>query len=145
MVIKIPNVGKIFQIALKFINIFPSKAPQNLPKFGFLVWKETIWQLCIFTTTSDLGWHFGPWGWNVTPREQCSPQCPALDKWKWAKRGSISLLGANLAPCLWLFFIPSGNIKTYVTREIEKFVGLNLTIQQVKLFPFGIHRHPTYV
>jgi hypothetical protein len=31
-------------MALKYINIFPSKALQNLPKFGFLVWKETIWQ-----------------------------------------------------------------------------------------------------
>jgi hypothetical protein len=31
-------------MALKYINIFPSKAIQNLPKFGSLVWKETIWQ-----------------------------------------------------------------------------------------------------
>jgi hypothetical protein len=31
-------------MALKYINIFQSKALQNLPKLGFLVWKETIWQ-----------------------------------------------------------------------------------------------------
>jgi hypothetical protein len=44
MVIRIINVHKIFQEALKYINIFQSKALQNLPKFGFLVWKQTIWQ-----------------------------------------------------------------------------------------------------
>jgi hypothetical protein len=33
----IPNIRKIFQMALKYINIFPSKALQNLPKLGFLV------------------------------------------------------------------------------------------------------------
>jgi hypothetical protein len=37
-----PNTRKIFQLALKYINIFPSRALQNLPKF--LVCKETIWQ-----------------------------------------------------------------------------------------------------
>jgi hypothetical protein len=35
MVIKYPNVRKIFQIATKYINIFQSKALQNCPKFGF--------------------------------------------------------------------------------------------------------------
>jgi hypothetical protein len=29
---------------IKYTNIFSSKALQNLPKFGFLVWKHTIWQ-----------------------------------------------------------------------------------------------------
>jgi hypothetical protein len=29
---------------IKYINIFRSKALQNLPKLGFLVWKQTIWQ-----------------------------------------------------------------------------------------------------
>jgi hypothetical protein len=40
----IPNACKIFQMALKYINIFQSRALQNLPKLGFWVWKETIWQ-----------------------------------------------------------------------------------------------------
>jgi hypothetical protein len=35
-------------MAIKSRNIFQSKALQHLPKLGFLVWKQTIWQ---------------PWGW----------------------------------------------------------------------------------
>jgi hypothetical protein len=31
-------------MAIKYINIFQSKALQNLLKLGFLVWKQTIWQ-----------------------------------------------------------------------------------------------------
>jgi hypothetical protein len=31
-------------MAAKYINIFQSKALQNLPKWGFLVRKQTIWQ-----------------------------------------------------------------------------------------------------
>jgi hypothetical protein len=34
----------MFQMAIKYINIFQSEALQNLPKLGFLVWKKTIWQ-----------------------------------------------------------------------------------------------------
>jgi hypothetical protein len=37
-----PNGHKIFQT---IITAF-SKAMQNLPKLGFLVWKQTIWQPC---------------------------------------------------------------------------------------------------
>jgi hypothetical protein len=40
----IPNVCKIFQKTIKNGNIIQSKALQNLPKLGFLVWKQTIWQ-----------------------------------------------------------------------------------------------------
>jgi hypothetical protein len=32
-----PNIFKIFQMALEYINIFPSEAIQDLLKFGFLV------------------------------------------------------------------------------------------------------------
>jgi hypothetical protein len=46
MVINIPNVCKIFQTVIKYINNFRSKALQNFPKLGFLVWKQTIWQPC---------------------------------------------------------------------------------------------------
>jgi hypothetical protein len=35
----IPKVCKIFQMAIKYINIFKSTALQNFPKLGFLVWK----------------------------------------------------------------------------------------------------------
>jgi hypothetical protein len=31
-------------MGMKYTNIFHSKALQNLPKVGFLVWKHTIWQ-----------------------------------------------------------------------------------------------------
>jgi hypothetical protein len=31
-------------MAVKYSSIFHSKALQNLPKLGFLVWKQTIWQ-----------------------------------------------------------------------------------------------------
>jgi hypothetical protein len=40
----IPTVCKIFQMAIKCINIFQSRALQNLPKLGFWARKETIWQ-----------------------------------------------------------------------------------------------------
>jgi hypothetical protein len=33
-------------MATKYIYIFQSKALQNLPKLGFLVWKQSIWQPC---------------------------------------------------------------------------------------------------
>jgi hypothetical protein len=36
------------QVSIKYTYIFHCKTLQNLPKFGFLVWKQTIWQ---------------PWGW----------------------------------------------------------------------------------
>jgi hypothetical protein len=36
----------MFQIIIKYNHIFHSKALQNLPKLEFLVWKQTIWQLC---------------------------------------------------------------------------------------------------
>jgi hypothetical protein len=32
------------QVSISFTNIFHCKTLQNLPKFGFLVWKQTIWQ-----------------------------------------------------------------------------------------------------
>jgi hypothetical protein len=32
------------QVSIKYTNIFYCKTLQNLPKFGFLVWKQTIWQ-----------------------------------------------------------------------------------------------------
>jgi hypothetical protein len=46
MVLNIPNFHRIFQTATKYLNFFLSKALQNLPKSGFLVWKQTIWQPC---------------------------------------------------------------------------------------------------
>jgi hypothetical protein len=41
MVIKYPE---IFQMSINYTDIFQSKAHQNLPKLGFLVLKQTIWQ-----------------------------------------------------------------------------------------------------
>jgi hypothetical protein len=32
------------QVSIKYTNIFQFKTLQNLPKFGCLVWKQTIWQ-----------------------------------------------------------------------------------------------------
>jgi hypothetical protein len=31
-------------MSIKYTNIFHCKALQNIPKFGFLGWKHTIWQ-----------------------------------------------------------------------------------------------------
>jgi hypothetical protein len=39
---QIPNIPNV----LKYINIFRSNTHQTLPKLGFLVWKQTIWQPC---------------------------------------------------------------------------------------------------
>jgi hypothetical protein len=44
--LNIPNGHNIFQMAIKYTSIFHSRALQNLPKFGFLVRKHTIWQPC---------------------------------------------------------------------------------------------------
>jgi hypothetical protein len=53
----IPNINKIYQMAPKYgrtaiknipTYIFQSKTLQNLPKWGFLVWKYAIWQPCTF-------------------------------------------------------------------------------------------------
>jgi hypothetical protein len=42
---KLPQNGrKIYQLAIKYTNIFHCKIFQNLPEFGFLVSKYTIWQ-----------------------------------------------------------------------------------------------------
>jgi hypothetical protein len=38
------NSWKNDQMAIKYTNIFHCKTLQNLPKSGFLVRKETIWQ-----------------------------------------------------------------------------------------------------
>jgi hypothetical protein len=40
----VPNGRKMDQVSTKYANIFYSKTLQNLPKFGFLVWKYIIWQ-----------------------------------------------------------------------------------------------------
>jgi hypothetical protein len=34
------------QVSIKYTNIFHRMTLQNFPKFGFLVWKQTIWQPC---------------------------------------------------------------------------------------------------
>jgi hypothetical protein len=40
----VPNGLNIFKMAKECTKLFHSKALQNLPKLGFLVWKQTIWQ-----------------------------------------------------------------------------------------------------
>jgi hypothetical protein len=37
-------------MTIKYTSIFHYKALQNLPKLGFLVWKQTIWQPCLAPT-----------------------------------------------------------------------------------------------
>jgi hypothetical protein len=53
----IPNGRKIFQMVIKYPNIFLSNALQNLPKVGYLGRKKTSgnpdWQLC---TEEVEGW-----------------------------------------------------------------------------------------
>jgi hypothetical protein len=43
----ISNGRKIDQMVIKYTKIFHSKTLRNLPKLGFLVWKQTIWQPCL--------------------------------------------------------------------------------------------------
>jgi hypothetical protein len=31
------------QVSIKYISIFHCKTLPNLPKFGFLIWKQNIW------------------------------------------------------------------------------------------------------
>jgi hypothetical protein len=50
----IPNYHKLYQmsmkynkcrtVSMKYTNIYHCKTLLNFPKFGFLVWKQTIWQ-----------------------------------------------------------------------------------------------------
>jgi hypothetical protein len=48
--IKYNKDHKMDQVSIKYINMFQCKTLQNLPKFGFLVWKQTIWQpWCMYT------------------------------------------------------------------------------------------------
>jgi hypothetical protein len=44
--LNISNGRKIDQMVIKYTKIFHCKTIQNLPKLGFLVWKQTIWQPC---------------------------------------------------------------------------------------------------
>jgi hypothetical protein len=47
IVINYTKKGRIiFQMALKYTNIFHSTALQNIPTLGIWVWKYTIWQSC---------------------------------------------------------------------------------------------------
>jgi hypothetical protein len=43
---KYTKLSQNYQIAIKYTNIFYSKALQNVPKWWFWVWKRSIWQLC---------------------------------------------------------------------------------------------------
>jgi hypothetical protein len=43
----IQNGRKMFPTTIDYDNIFHSKTLQNLPRFGFLVWKYAIWQPCM--------------------------------------------------------------------------------------------------
>jgi hypothetical protein len=40
----LPKGHKIYQMTIEYANFINSKALKNLPKFGFSVWKHTIWQ-----------------------------------------------------------------------------------------------------
>jgi hypothetical protein len=51
------NGRKIYQMGMNYTNIFLCKILQNLPKFEFLVWKQTIWQPC-FTHASRYFFQF---------------------------------------------------------------------------------------
>jgi hypothetical protein len=44
----------VIQITINCTNIFHTKAHQNVSKFGFLVWKYTIWQDCFANIFSYL-------------------------------------------------------------------------------------------
>jgi hypothetical protein len=51
--IGMPDDRIIFQMTTKYTSIFHSKALQNLPKFEFLVWKQTIWQPWLWAPLYD--------------------------------------------------------------------------------------------
>jgi hypothetical protein len=54
---KYPNGRKIDQMCIKYTDIFHCKNLQKLLKFGFLVWKYTLWQPCIATLKkSEIFW-----------------------------------------------------------------------------------------
>jgi hypothetical protein len=40
------SIKYLFEMAIKYINIFLSETLKIFPKMGFLVGKQTIWQPC---------------------------------------------------------------------------------------------------
>jgi hypothetical protein len=46
MATKLPNGCKTFQMAIKYTNIFHSRALQKIPKLGLLVWKYIFTNIC---------------------------------------------------------------------------------------------------
>jgi hypothetical protein len=52
-IIYISNGGKIDQMVIKYAKIFHCKTVQNLPKVGFLIRKQTIWQPCFYVKPSS--------------------------------------------------------------------------------------------
>jgi hypothetical protein len=58
----ITNYHELYQmsitVSIKYTVIFHCKTLRNLPKFGFLVWNQTIWQPCFFSLWN---WKGRPW------------------------------------------------------------------------------------
>jgi hypothetical protein len=65
----IPNGRKIFQITTIYNNISPHKILLNIPKLGFLVWKETIWHPWLGEKVD--GAYVGKMGWKNLARHRC--------------------------------------------------------------------------
>jgi hypothetical protein len=49
----------MYQMDIKYTNVFHGKILQNLPKLGVLVWNYTVWQPCF--TESDLKFLASVW------------------------------------------------------------------------------------
>jgi hypothetical protein len=88
----IPNGHKIFQMVITYTNIY------NLPKLGFLVWKQTIWQPWSNLTTHSFSLLGGGYQSTTAPRRGDS-----VDVFNFNR---VTRLG-GFSPLGWLFSLGS--------------------------------------
>jgi hypothetical protein len=98
----VPNGHKISKMSVnnpkdhKNIIIFQSRALQNLPKSGFLVWKETIWQPCFRVFTC---WAKEDEKNSSFLRIETKFNLSDLE-WDWSRRNAFDTSGNELYSCV---------------------------------------------
>jgi hypothetical protein len=114
----LPKCHKIHQMANKFTKIFHYKAFRNIPKFGFFVWKHTIWQPC--TMPPDIQVHVDRWeyyipNWLIKANVGTNPACS--DCWLHNSsqgQGCQIFLGPNIPKrkkyTKWPQIMPNGHV-----------------------------------
>jgi hypothetical protein len=75
------------QVSIKYTNIFHCKTLRNLPKFGFLVWKQTIWQPCVgWVAQPETGHRFESPFLSVALQTRFARPIRQGYYWSWSRR-----------------------------------------------------------